>query len=58
MKEKDGIYECHTTLADVEGEKGRIDMNLAKFKLDGEEEIEVSYYWPVYVFIPKWNNFL
>ena len=46
MKEKDGIYECHTTLADVEGEKGRIDMNLAKFKLDGEEEIEVSYYWP------------
>ena len=46
MKEKDGIYECHTTLADVDGEYGRIDMNLAKFKLDGKEEIEVSYYWP------------
>lgn len=46
MKEKEEIYEYHTTLEDVDGEDGRIDMNLAKLNLCGVEEVEVSYYWP------------
>jgi hypothetical protein len=45
VKEKK-IYKQHAILEDIDGEDGRIHMNLAKLDLDITKDVDVSYYLP------------
>ena len=46
MKEKREVYKQHAILEDIDGEDGRIHMNLAKLDLDITKDVDVSYYLP------------
>ena len=46
MKEKREVYKQHAILEDIDGEDGRIHMNLANLDLDITKDVDVSYYLP------------
>lgn len=46
MKENREVYKHYAVLEDIDGEDGRIHMNLAKLNLDITQDVEVSYFLP------------